>query len=199
MGGKAKQGKTRGVTLTLTIGLMSSNREDWPTPAYLFFALDQEFHFTLDVCANEDNHKVTKYFSKEIDGLKQDWSKDVSFMNPPYGDEIPKWVKKAKETAMRGGVVVGLLPARTDTKWWGDVMTATELRFIKGRVTFEGAKGCAPFPSVIAIWGTPHTPVIKTIDNTLLKSQYNTLQKGKGKSGNTITQKRGNIGGWFPL
>jgi len=56
-------------------------------------------------------------------------------------------------------VVVCLLPARTDTKWWRDyVMRASELRFISGRVKFGDAKTGAPFPSVIAIFGTPTTP-----------------------------------------
>ena len=182
----------------LTDGLMSSNRQDWPTPLYLFQALDQEFHFTLDVCASEENHKVSKYFDEEIDGLKQDWTKDISFMNPPYGKAIPKWVRKAKETASKGGVVVGLLPVRTDTKWWGDVMTATELRFIKGRIMFEGAEAYAPFPSVIVIWGTPRTPIIKMVDNALLKSQYNTHQKGRGELSPSIVENMGELIGGTP-
>ena len=83
---------------------MSSVREDWPTPQYLFDYLNEIFQFTLDVCANSDNHKVTRYFDEKTDGLKQDWSKDVCFMNPPYGRKIPLWIKKAKETASRGGL-----------------------------------------------------------------------------------------------
>lgn len=183
----------------ITDGLMSSNRQDWPTPLYLFQALDQEFHFTLDVCASEENHKVSKYFDEEIDGLKQDWTKDICFMNPPYGKPISKWVRKAKETANGGGVVVGLLPARTDTKWWGDVMTASELRFIKGRIMFEGADACAPFPSVIVIWGTPRTPIIKMVDNAVLKSQYNTRQKGTGIGTTPLVQNSGISTGGLPL
>jgi len=56
---------------------------------------------------------------------------------------------------------VCLLPARTDTRWWKDyVMKASELRFISGRVKFGDSKVGAPFPSVIAIFGTPTTPRI---------------------------------------
>lgn len=144
----------------LTSGMTSSNTDQWSTPADLFRKLDDEFHFTLDVCADETNFKVAKYFDKATDGLKQDWTKEVSWMNPPYGRTIPEWVRKAAETAAGGGVVVALLPARTDTRWWADVMKATELRFIKGRVKFGGSPNGAPFPSVIAIWGTPRVPVI---------------------------------------
>lgn len=143
---------------------MSSLRDDWPTPVDLFNALDHEFHFTLDVCASADNHKVARYFDKETDGLKQDWTKDVCFMNPPYGRPIKQWVKKASDSARGGAVVVGLLPARTETSWFDYCMTATELRFIKGRVTFEGAESSAPFPSVIVVWGTPRVPVVKWVN-----------------------------------
>lgn len=61
-------------------------------------------------------------------------------------------------------MVVGLLPNRSDTRWWGDVMKATELRFIKGRVKFGGSKSGAPFPSVIAVWGTPRVPTISIME-----------------------------------
>lgn len=87
------------------------------------------------------------------------------FMNPPYGSAIKDWVRKARESVERNGaLVVALLPARTDTKWWQDVMGATEIRFIKGRVKFGESRNTAPFPSVIAIWGTPRNPVIKTME-----------------------------------
>lgn len=146
----------------LTSGLTSSKTDLWATPPELFNTLNSEFGFTLDVCADEHNHKCPRYFNKTIDGLAQDWTKDICWMNPPYGRTISKWVKKAADTAMGGGVVVGLLPARTDTKWFGDyVMRATELRFIRGRVKFGDCPNGAPFPSVIAIWGTPPTPIIK--------------------------------------
>lgn len=146
--------------MKLTEGLTSSNTDEWATPIDLFKRLDREFNFTLDVCADDSNHKVARYFTKEIDGLKQDWTKDICWMNPPYGRTIGQWVKKAKETSQGGGIVVALLPARTDTRWWADVMTASELRFIQGRVKFGSAINAAPFPSVIAIWGTVRPPII---------------------------------------
>lgn len=148
----------------ITSGLFTSTTDKWATPPALFKKLDDEFHFTLDVCADATNAKVAKYFTEEQDGLAQDWTKDISWMNPPYGDAIPLWVRKAVETARGGGVVVGLLPNRSDTRWWGDVMKATELRFIKGRVKFGGSKSGAPFPSVIAVWGTPRVPTISIME-----------------------------------
>ena len=74
-------------------------------------------------------------------------------MNPPYGREIGKWTKKAVESAKNGAVVVGLLPNRSDTSWYVDVMEASEIRLIKGRLHFNDGTNPAPFPSIIAIWG----------------------------------------------
>ncbi len=54
-------------------GLFTSATDEWATPQDFFDALNDEFHFTLDVCANEQNHKCERYFSKADDGLKMDW------------------------------------------------------------------------------------------------------------------------------
>lgn len=150
--------------MNFTSGLKSSNTDNWATPSYLFDMLNKEFAFTLDVCANKDNAKCPRFYDQETDGLIQDWTKDVCWMNPPYGRTIGQWVKKAAETAMGGGIVVALLPARTDTRWWTEwVMKASELRFISGRVKFGGSNIGAPFPSVIAVFGTPTRPTITQI------------------------------------
>ena len=144
----------------LTSGMTSSLTDNWPTPSYVFDRLNDEFHFTLDVCADDLNHKCDRYFTKEIDGLAQEWT-GTCWMNPPYGRTIGQWVKKAYDAARGGAVVVCLLPARTDTRWWRDyVMCASELRFISGRVKFGNANTGAPFPSVVAIFGTPTSPRI---------------------------------------
>lgn len=81
--------------------MRSSLTDEWATPAHVFKALDKEFNFDIDVCADESNHKCAHYFSKEQDGLKQDWNGSC-WMNPPYGRVIGQWVKKAYESA-RGG------------------------------------------------------------------------------------------------
>ena len=57
----------------LTSGLISSTTDEWATPQSLFDELDKTFHFTVDVCASPENAKCSKYFTKETDGLKQDW------------------------------------------------------------------------------------------------------------------------------
>ena len=65
--------------------MFSSKTDLWYTPQVFYDELNKEFNFTLDPCANHENHKTDKYFTKEDDGLKQDWSNNVVFCNPPYG------------------------------------------------------------------------------------------------------------------
>lgn len=70
--------------------LLSSKKMDWATPQDFYDKLDAEFHFTLDPCADDQNHKCEKYFTAEQDGLSQDWSDETVFCNPPYGRDVPK-------------------------------------------------------------------------------------------------------------
>ncbi|MGR5962913.1 DNA N-6-adenine-methyltransferase [Bacillus paranthracis] len=132
---------------------ISANKTDlWATPQYFFDELHKEFDFELDVCALEDNAKCEKYFTPEMDGLKQEWN-GTCWMNPPYGRGIGKWVKKAYESSLTGSTVVCLLPARTDTRWWHDYCMKGEIRLVKGRLKFGESKNNAPFPNAVVIFG----------------------------------------------
>ena len=128
----------------------SSKTPEWETPQDLFDGLNEEFDFLLDVCATKENAKCENYFTKEDDGLSKDWRKySMKWMNPPYGREIGKWVKKASES----GYTVALLPARTDTKWFHEyIYNKAEVRFLKGRLKFGNSKNSAPFPSMVVIF-----------------------------------------------
>ena len=51
-------------------------------------------------------------------------------------------------------IVVMLIPARTDTRWFHDyIYHKAEVRFLKGRLKFGDAKNNAPFPSMIVVFG----------------------------------------------
>ena len=131
----------------------SSKTDDWATPQDFFDQMDQEFNFTLDVAATPRNAKCRRYFTQSDDGLSKSWDKQTVWCNPPYGREIGLWVKKASETM--GGVVVMLIPARTDTKYFHQYIynkKNVEIRFIKGRLKFGDSKNSAPFPSMIAVF-----------------------------------------------
>jgi phage N-6-adenine-methyltransferase len=129
----------------------SSKTDKWETPQDLFDTLNEEFNFTLDVCALPENAKCKKFFTPKQNGLIQNWN-GRCWMNPPYGREIGKWMKKAYESHKDGTLVVCLIPSRTDTKWWHNYAMKGEIRFIKGRLKFGGAKNSAPFPSAIVIF-----------------------------------------------
>jgi phage N-6-adenine-methyltransferase len=131
--------------------MFSSETDLWSTPQALFDELDRVYQFTLDPCSTKENHKVYNFYTEKEDGLSKNWDGENVFMNPPYGREIGKWIKKASES--KNGIVVCLLPARTDTKWFHDyIYGKAEIRFIKGRLKFGDSKNSAPFPSMIVIF-----------------------------------------------
>ena len=133
--------------------LLSSVDMTWETPQYFFDILNEEFKFTLDPCATPETAKCKKYYTKEQNGLLQDWTGEIVFCNPPYGTEIKKWVKKCSEEK---ALVVMLIPARTDTQYFHQyIYNKAEIRFIKGRLKFGGdqkGSGSAPFPSMVVVF-----------------------------------------------
>jgi phage N-6-adenine-methyltransferase len=142
----------------------SSKTDDWATPQDLFDKLNAEHGpFELDVCANWENKKVAFYFGQGPhpqmfrDGLEIPWHMNAkkAWMNPPYGREIGKWVKKAYEESLKGCMVVALLPARTDTRWFHDFIynkASVSVVYLRGRVKFGDSKNSAPFPSMVVIF-----------------------------------------------
>ena len=138
-----------------TEAMFSSKTDQWATPQWFFDELNKEFDFTLDPCADEFNHKCDKYFTKEQDGLAKDWRGETVFCNPPYGREMPLWVKKCFDEVHYGDCpcVVMLIPARTDTRYFHKyIYKKAELRFVKGRLRFGGSTDNAPFPSMVVVF-----------------------------------------------
>lgn len=136
----------------------SSKSNEWSTPQTLFDELNKEFDFTLDPCCTKENAKCNKFYTKEDDGLSKSWQGERVFMNPPYGREVGKWVEKAANEAVFGKcLVVGLIAARTDTKYFHKyIYPYAQLRFIEGRVKFllnGEERGSPGFPSLIFIMG----------------------------------------------
>ena len=131
----------------------SSKTDLWSTPQDLFDKLNKHFNFQLDVCALPSNAKCIKFYTPEVDGLKQDWNMGVNvWMNPPYGREISKWMDKALKESEKGATVVCLVPSRTDTRWWHDYAMKGAIYFIRGRLKFGNAKNSAPFPSALVVF-----------------------------------------------
>ncbi len=125
--------------------LFSSASFEWPTPKAVYDELDREFHFDFDPCP----------LGGDVDGRSPmfcDWSGKRVFCNPPYGPEIAKFLERADEAEL----AVYLIPARTNTRWFHQLVLgkAREIRFLKGRLKFGDAKNSAPFPSMIVIYGS---------------------------------------------
>lgn len=146
----------------------SSKSNEWATPQDLFDRLNAEFHFALDAAATNENAKCELFYSERTNALAQDWTEFVKhgavFCNPPYGRELWRWVVKCTYAAQQGLTVVCLIPARPDTKYWAEWIwdherhaprPGVEVRFLKGRVKFGGAKAGAPFPSAVVVF-RPH-------------------------------------------
>lgn len=130
--------------------ILPAKTVEWQTPQDLFERLDAKYRFDLDVCATAENAKCDRFYTREDDGLAQPWD-GRCWCNPPYGREIAKWVKKAVESKT---LVVMLLPARTDTRWFHEYcLPYGKIEFIKGRLRFGGAKENAPFASMIVVFG----------------------------------------------
>ena len=123
--------------------LFSSTSDHWETPKELFYELDSEFLFNFDPCP----------LLAEESGLLVQWSGRV-FCNPPYS-KIADFLRKGLFflAAEKVKILVYLLPARTDTKWFHDYcMKAKEIRFLRGRLKFGNALHNAPFPSMVVIF-----------------------------------------------
>ena len=126
--------------------------DDWATPKAFYDKLDAIYKFDLDVAASSRNHLAKEWFGLDHpdddrrDGLTADWYGHV-WCNPPYGRGIKDWVLKASQ---HHDLVVMLLPARTDTKWFHEiVLPNAEVTFVKGRIKFGAGLAPAPFPSMI--------------------------------------------------
>lgn len=133
--------------------LFSSNSDEWATPQHIYDSLDAEFNFNLDPCATEVNHKCGTFYTIKTNGLAQKWGGCRVFCNPPYSN-ISAWVEKAfRETRNDNTLVVLLIPARTDTRYFHDyIYQRAEIRFVKGRLKFGDSNNSAPFPSMIVIF-----------------------------------------------
>ncbi len=138
--------------MTITSGMTSSNSDEWTTPRWLFDRLDSVFHFTLDAAATSENRLCGTWCGSDDDGLAQSWEGERVFCNPPYS-QISLWAHKFASEAKNASLIVALVPARVDTRWWQDYVAKADLvHFIRGRLRFGDSKNSAPFPSALAFW-----------------------------------------------
>lgn len=137
----------------------SSTHHGWETPPELVAALESVLgRFDLDPCAatgdlSRARVKARLRLTMQDDGLGVPWRGRV-FVNPPYGRQLGTWVAKCAGEAVAGALVVGLVPARTDTRWWhAHIAGAADVFMLRGRLRFGDGTTPAPFPSAVVVWG----------------------------------------------
>jgi hypothetical protein len=151
-------GKVAKVKSFFTDAGNSSIYHGWETPRDLAELLSNVVEgFDLDPCAASKDADLARVKAKVLltiddDGLNADWFGKV-FCNPPYGRTIRKWMRKCTTEATKCDLVVGLVPARTDTGWWHDnVKGHADIWLLQRRLKFGAGKRSAPFPSAIVVW-----------------------------------------------
>jgi len=124
--------------------MFSKKSDHWSTPNDFYAKLDEEFNFTFDPCP----------LNADFDSLSLPAWRGRAFVNPPYSN-IRAFIEKAKLEIKAGclDVAVFLVPARTDTRWFHDLVYGqAEVRFLKGRLKFGEGKNSAPFPSMVIVF-----------------------------------------------
>ena len=132
--------------------------------------------FTLDVAAAAHNAKAPKFYTREDDGLTQDWHGNV-WCNPPYSrikgvTDLGAWVAKAwaewSEPTEHLTRITMLVPAnRTEQTWWQEQVepfrdkdSCLRVEFLRGRMRFDQPEGWVvpekgdrpPFGLCLLIW-----------------------------------------------
>ena len=68
--------------------LFSRKTDEWATPQDFFDELNREFHFDLDSCADDSNHKCEEYFTMEQDGLSKNWGGAQGVLQSPVFQDL---------------------------------------------------------------------------------------------------------------
>lgn len=140
--------------------------QKWTTPPALLDRLYEALGvFDLDPCSPRKDGPVRAKirFTLEDDGLALPWPEGLTFVNPPYGPLLRQWMTKCRQEAhQRHGIIVALIPARTDTRWWHDSIAGqADLFMLKGRLSFGDGAAPAPFPSALVVWNAEPDQIAK--------------------------------------
>lgn len=127
---------------------LTGDSDEFRTPDHIFATLHAEFKFTIDAAATKDNAKLPRFWTKEQDAIKQSWSGERIFCNPPYSrGNVKNFVLKALDECQVGGLsedrepcqlAVFVIPTYTERTWYAANRQHFETRFIRGRVKFGG-------------------------------------------------------------
>lgn len=132
--------------------MVSSETNEWYTPEdYIFAAKAVLGCIDLDPASCASANKVvgaSAYYSKEDNGLEHPWIGRV-WINPPYADLGPKFVKKLLEEYETGNVIEAILLVNshsTDAKWFEPLFLHT-VCFTNHRSRFWNEDGVGGSPT----------------------------------------------------
>lgn len=131
--------------------------DEWETPDELFNALDKEFNFQYDLCANVENTRCHSW-SSDMELFMANYDDEPFrnyWMNPPYSRKnIDLCIENAYRLSLDGNTVVCLVRDDPSTNWYQEWVDgkAAEVRRLKHRVKFKGAKSAYNFPCCIVIY-----------------------------------------------
>lgn len=97
-------------------GRTDTTSDIWLTPPSILEALGD---FDLDPCAaiHRPWDTARHHYTAEDDGLSRPWFGRI-WLNPPYGKELPVWLKRLAQH----GDGISLVAARTETRWFHDLI-----------------------------------------------------------------------------
>ena len=147
--------------------MMTSTSTEYLTPPWILDLVEKVGPIDLDPCGHPMAEATKRALTGWVlfDGLKMDWGyfircngegratrHGLAFINPPYGRALKAWAEKCA-TSLCPQIV--LVPARTDTAWWGRLNPVAWCA-VKGRLHFHGPDGqpikdAAPFPSAVCL------------------------------------------------
>ncbi len=147
--------------------LTSSDLMTHNTPAEFLRVLRPMGRIALDPASNAGSIVRSRFkWTEEDDSLPRSWRVSAPgyvYVNPPYGDALPIWIRKMIEQAQQGVEILGLVPVRSDTAWFDLAQASADVGLWKGRITFRGAAHPAPFASCVLYFGPRRALFRKTI------------------------------------
>lgn len=158
--------------------MLASGSMDWNTPPeVLRYVRELCGSIGLDPCSNAGSIvEARTAWDEGADGLARSWlGKGTAFVNPPYGDALPRWIAKCRAEAAEGVEILCLVPSRTETRWFRSVLESpATVGLWSGRVQFLGAPHPATFPNVMIYWGPRadrFVAVFETVCNGFLRGK----------------------------
>lgn len=142
---------------------------EWFTPPEILGPVRQLFggEIGLDPCTTEGNPtKARRFYTEGIDGLTEPFNacrREDVYVNPPYGDQLYRWIAKVAEEAELGHRIVQLVSAssRWDQERWQRIFSRELAAMLMpiGRVKFLDAEGnrwkSPPYPSLLFFYNLP--------------------------------------------